>query len=127
MYRIRIDGLDSVIKDFKNLRDQKVWNKLFHDAAIEARRYAKHLCPVDTGHLRDSIYIRKMGEMSYELSFTVHYGVYNEYGWRGIPDVGDEDSPVFYKGGYRPFMRPAAWRIVRLMPDMLAQYFTILK
>jgi len=127
MYRIQAEGLDEVVEDFKQAGNIVIWRKMFHDSAIDAKRYAKHLCPVDTGHLRNSIYIRKMSDLAYELGFTVYYGLYNEYGWSGIPPIGDEQHPVFYKSGYRPFLRPAMWRMVHRMPDMLGQYFNILK
>lgn len=130
MYRIQVDSSWRKITDeFKQLSDKKQWELLMKDAAHQMKREAKNLCPVDTGMLRDSIYIRKMGSLQYEMGFTVHYGVWNEYGWYAIAEyVGDGDqNPIHYKGGYRPFMRPAVWKVINEMPMFLEQYFTILK
>lgn len=128
MYRIKVSSSWlTIAEEFGQLGDIKVWNKLAKDAAHQMKREARRLCPVDTGMLRDSIYIRKMGDLTYELGFTVYYGIWNEYGWRGIPPIGDEQNPKFYKGGYRPFLRPAAWKIIHKMPEFLNQYFDVLK
>lgn len=53
---------------------------------------------VDTGALRASMKWRKMGNLHYEISDGVEYGVYLEYGTE--------------KMGHRPFVRPvfAAWQ-----------------
>ncbi len=128
MMRVQIEGLDSLLKEIKDLGDEKRWEAMMKAAAHEMKRRAQQLCPVDTGALRDSIYIRKMSELAYEIGFTLYYGIYNEYGWYAIEQyIGDEQHPIFYKGGYRPFLRPAIWEQIHKMPDMLAQYFNILK
>ena len=128
MMRIQIEGLDSVIAEFNELADKTKWDAMMKEAAHAMKRTAKQLCPVDTGMLRDSIYIRKMADRSYEISFTVYYGVYNEYGWYAIADkVGDEQHPIHYRGGYRPFLRPAIWRQIHDAPELLGKYFNILK
>ena len=126
--RIQVNGLDSLLTEFKTLENENIWAAMMKDAAHNMKRTAKQLCPVDTGMLRDSIYIRKMKNLSYEIGFTVYYGIYNEYGWYAIEQyIGTEESPIHYKGGYRPFLRPAVWREIRQMPDLLGQYFNILK
>ena len=129
MIRIQVEGSwQKIINEFQQLGDLKEWDRLMKDAAHQMKTEAKRLCPVDTGMLRDSIYIHKMGQLQYEIGFTVYYGVWNEYGWYAIEQyVGDEQNPIFYKGGYRPFLRPAVWKILNEMPEFLEQYFTILK
>lgn len=128
MYRIQIEGWREVQKEFEQLANNKRWQYMMKQAVHDMKREAKRLCPVDTGMLRDSIFMRKMGNMLYQIGFTVHYGIYNEYGWYGIPPIGDGDeNPKFYKGGYRPFLRPAIWKSIKEHPKLLERWFNILK
>lgn len=53
---------------------------------------AKSLCPVDTGHLRDSISKRAAGN-SCDIGTNVEYGIYQEFGT--------------YKMAAHPFLYPA--------------------
>ena len=79
----------------------------------EAEELAKQLCPVsekETGeHMRDTIKGEVTGNFSYALTVGKKYASFNEWGWYGIPDVGTVEAPILYKGGYRPFIRPAIW------------------
>lgn len=120
-------GLDSLIQDVKNLNDLKKQQKLQHDLVLWMKREAKRLCPVDTGQMRKTIYMRRVGKLGYELGVTAHYAVWNEFGpmCRGKVPVGEEDSPAFYKGGYRPFMRPAVWRGMKRLPKLFRSTYNI--
>ena len=88
----------------------ETWNKVMSEAMYEAEKLAKQLCPVDTGKMRNSIQVRQTGNFSYELSVGVKYASFNEFGWYGISGkIGNIESPIFYKGGFRPFVRPSIW------------------
>lgn len=127
MMRIKVSGLDEIQKELRQLESKERWDSMMKAAAHQMKRTAKELCPVDTGQLRDSIYVRRKGKLEYEIGFTIYYGIYNEYGWYAIESmVGDEQNPIHYKGGYRPFLRPAVWRTIQEFPELLAKYFDIL-
>ena len=127
MIRIEIYGLDKLIKDVESLADGKKYQKLQHDLVLWMKQEAKRLCPVDTGHMRQTIYMRRLGQYNYELGVTAHYAVWNEFGPmnRGTVPVGDEHNPIHYKGGYRPFMRPAVWKGMQRLPKLFKETFEI--
>lgn len=127
MIKIQMFGLEALIKDVKNLGSLKNQQKLQHDLVLWMKREAKKLCPVDTGHMRDTIYMRRIGTLNYELGVTAHYAVWNEFGPmnRGSVPVGDQESPLFHKGGYRPFMRPAVWRGMKQLPKLFKKTYGI--
>jgi HK97 gp10 family phage protein len=62
-------------------------------AGIACQKYAKQLCPVDTGRLRSSIQYTNMGLMKSMTGTDVFYGFFLEFGTRKM-------SP-------RAFLRPA--------------------
>lgn len=70
-----------------------------------AETYAKELCPVDTGHLRDSI-THSVDDDTVYLGSDVEYAPYVEFGT--------------YKQKPQPFMGPA-------MQDHLDEYKSILE
>lgn len=70
-----------------------------------AETYAKELCPVDTGHLRDSI-THSVDDNAVYLGSDVEYAPYVEFGT--------------YKQKPQPFMGPA-------MQDHLDEYKSILE
>ena len=97
--------------------------RAMHHAMTQAKNEAKnHLCPVKTGMLRDSIYMRKIGKLQYELGATMYYGVWHEYGSYNI-QVGTPESPNLIKSGYSPFLRPAMYRMIQLFPEIFEQAF----
>jgi len=100
-----------------------IWlDRSMHHAMIQARNEAKnHYCPVKTGMLRDSIYIRKMGEAVYQIGATMYYGVWHEYGSYNI-DAGTVENPKLIKTGYSPFLRPAVWNTVQKFPTIFKQF-----
>ena len=100
-----------------------IWlDRAMHHAMIQARNEAKnHYCPVKTGMLRDSIYIRKMGEAVYQIGATMYYGVWHEYGSYNI-DAGTVENPKLIKTGYSPFLRPAVWNTVQKFPTIFKQF-----
>jgi len=127
MIRIEMYGIDALIKDVESLADVKKYQKLQHELVLWMKREAKRLCPVATGHMRQTIYMRRLGQYNYELGITAHYAVWNEFGpmCRGTVPVGEENAPKHYKGGYRPFMRPAVWRGMKRLPKLFKEVFEI--
>ena len=110
---VKVTGLQEIIKRNEQRIKAETWRKVMEKAMGEAEELAKQLCPVsekETGeHMRDTIKGEVTGNFSYALTVGKKYASFNEWGWYGIPDVGTVEAPVFYKGGYRPFIRPAIW------------------
>lgn len=116
---VKVTGLKELIKRNEERIKAETWAGVMSKAMAEAELLAKQLCPVSkgvgAGKLRDSIKATLTGNFSYEMTATarnekgVGYASFNEWGWYGIPAVGSVESPVFYLGGYRPFIRPAMW------------------
>ena len=127
MIRIQMIGLDKLIKDVESLADEKKYCKLQHDLVLWMKREAKKLCPVDSGHMRQTIYMRRIAKYKYELGVTAHYAVWNEFGpmCRGAVPVGGVKGTKHYKGGYRPFMRPAVWRGMKRLPKLFNSIYKI--
>ena len=48
--------------------------------ALDIESQAKQKAPVDTGHLRASIGVRKTGKLSAEVAASAHYAAYVELG-----------------------------------------------
>jgi len=118
MITFRVHGR-SKLDEFSKMK----WvDSAMHHIMIQARNEAKnHYCPVDTGMLRDSIYIRKIGRALYELGATMYYGVWHEYGSYNIK-VGTVSNPNLIKTGYSPFLRPAIWKHIKKFPKLMKQY-----
>lgn len=108
MIIVKVKGLNELIKKTEEQMKAETWAHMMHTAIIEAKRFAKELCPVDKGDLRKSIHIRKISDNEYSLTADCPYASFNEWGTYCIPS-GTGEVPVFYKGGMRPFIRPALW------------------
>ena len=96
--------------------------RLMQEALIAGVDKAKVLCPYDavthkkgTPHLRDTIYGKLLNERTAILGATANYASENEWGWYGIPDVGTMKEPKFYKGGYRPYLRPGIYKMEQII------------
>lgn len=86
-----------------NADNRDEWERLFHQATakaleeigLAAEGYAKRLCPVDTGRLRNSItHVTSYGAKAVYIGTNVEYARYVEYGTR-------KQKP-------QPYLRPAA-------------------
>jgi len=117
---VKVTGLKEIIKRNEQRIKAETWGKVMAKAMYEAEKLAKQLCPVSSGtgggKLRDSIKTTRTGNFSYEMTATaknksgVGYASFNEWGWYGISGkVGSIEAPIFYLGGYRPFLRPSIW------------------
>lgn len=72
---------------------------------MQAERYAKQLCPVDTGRLRNSITHFLSGKAAY-VGAAAHYAKYVECGTGARATTGG--NPLIGGMAARPFLRPAA-------------------
>lgn len=116
-----VTGIQQSINSLQRKIDISTLEKAMHHIMVQARNMSKNIyCPVKTGMLRDSIYIRKVGEAAYEIGFTMYYGVWHEYGSYNIPE-GTPENPNRILTGYSPFIRPALWRVMKSFPDIMEQ------
>ena len=88
-----------------------------------AERYAKELCPVDTGNLRNSITHQQISENTEAVGTNVKYAPYVELGHhqevgRYVPAIKKKLKKSFVAG--KPFLRPAA-------ENHSAEYIQIIK
>ena len=124
MLRFEVNAIVDAKPTIKNKLGKQMFERAMHHVMILARNEAKnHYCPVKTGMLRDSIYIRKTGDYTYELGATMYYGVWHEFGSYNIA-VGTMENPNLIKTGYSPFLRPALWRAVKSFPNVMQQNIT---
>ena len=77
----------------------------------KAESYAKQLCPVDTGNLRNSITHQRVNETTEAVGTNVEYAPSVELGHhqepgRYVPAIGKRLKASFVPG--KPFLRPAA-------------------
>lgn len=99
--------LDEILQNL----DQDKIPRILETIGLVAEGYAKRLCPVDTGNLRNSItHASDMSDQSAIIGTNVEYGKYVELGHRQDPGryvpalgkalVADHVAP-------QPFLRPA--------------------
>ena len=80
--------------------------------------------PVDTGMMEEDIQAEIRGD-SFILACYVPWAVFNEYGTIYMK-AGTPNSPMGVistsgKYSFRPFLRPAAYRAMREMPEIFGQ------
>lgn len=120
---IEIIGMGKVLDFIKRKTDISILDKAMHHIMIQARNMSKNrFCPVKTGMLRDSIYIRKIAPAVYQMGATMYYGVWHEFGSYNIK-AGTVESPNLIKTGYSPFIRPPLWIMLKKFPDIFKEYF----
>ena len=124
-FEIRVDNLDEVKR---TMMDEAI--KALEECGLVAEGYAKAMCPVDTGNLRNSITHKVVpDELACYIGSNVEYAPYIEFG-TGIHYAGGRRTPWVYKdskgefhrtSGQRaqPFIRPA-------VADHLAEYQKII-
>lgn len=117
---VKVEGLKEIIQEIKNAQKIEKLEEVMELVMEEALNVAKGLCPVDTGFMVTSMHIRHVGTLEWALSVDADYASFNEWGWYGIPPVPkDVTNPQFYKGGYRPFVRPAFWITYKQYPKYI--------
>ena len=82
--------------------EQAARNKALEIIGGKAESYAKKLCPVDTGRLRNSITHQQFDDNTEVIGTNVEYAPYVELGHHTAGGSG-----VNYVSG-KPFLRPAA-------------------
>lgn len=115
--------MGKVLDLIKRKTDINILDKAMHHVMIQARNISKNqLCPVKTGMLRDSIYVRKIAPAMYQMGATMYYGIWHEYGSYNIKG-GTVENPKIVKSGYSPFIRPALWRMMKKFPNIFKEFF----
>lgn len=122
---------------------EQVATQLIHETAQKVQQYAAAAAPRDTGRLAGSITIRWISKLEAEVSPTVPYGVYQEFGtasrgeFRGQPyEIRPKSAKalVFQVNGRtvfarkvihpgvkaQPYMRPAAIQALEPFAGQLA-------
>lgn len=89
--------------------------KLFDKALQAGYKRSYKLCPVDTGWMLGQLFAKKIGDKTLTIGCDCDYAEPNEFGWHRIPKIGSVQHPKFYKGGYRPFIRPGIWRMAQVL------------
>lgn len=118
MLGLQIIGLSAVIKKLNTAGKREHFEKAKKETLELAKDIAKDYAPELTGELEDSINI--YGD---ELVADAPWAVFNEYGCYNI-EVGTVPNPKGVLTGsgkfaYRPFMRPAMMRAIRMYPEIL--------
>lgn len=124
MSDIKIEGLDKLIKQLKEIREDSdsVVEKGLLRGAERVCADAKLRCPVSSGALRNSIHTEKVAPLTVSVGTNLEYAVPVEYGTgtKGDPAVPhtqkefwrwqDEDGNWHTSHGQaaQPFLRPAA-------------------
>ena len=98
-------------------------HKIMGQALVKGEARSINLCPVDTGYMQSKIFAKQLAYNLVLLGCDCPYAAPNEFGWSKIPPIGDIDKPVFYKGGYRPFIRPGIWEMTRFLDKRLLLLF----
>ena len=117
---IEFKGLSELVGKYQKL-PEKVEMAIadgINEAAGIVEGSAKKLCPVDSGHLRETIHIMKQAAAGRDLSATVgtnvEYAPYVEFGTGVRGDATNENTnlPLSYKMDWagqiaQPFLAPA--------------------
>lgn len=100
---LRITGLDRIREGLAGAPHQlrAVANRVCDDEMSKVTERAKEIVPVRTGRLRDSIYRRKTGFLSWEVGASMFYAGFVEFGTRYMRA--------------RPYLRPA---VEEKMPEV---------
>lgn len=125
-YEIKVDNIDEA----KGALKQQAL-KALEECGLVAERYAKALCPVDTGNLRNSVTHKVVeGELACYIGSAVNYAAYVEFG-TGVHYQGGRKTPWVYQGADgewhkttgskpQPFIKPS-------VADHLKEYENIIK
>ena len=111
--------LESHLDEVLKLKDEALERALVKIGAT-AERYAKELCPVDTGDLRNSISFQDVPEEeAVYIGTNIEYAPYIEFGTGIYAEGGGRTTPWAYRDSKtgewiwthgskpRPFLRPA--------------------
>lgn len=120
---VKVAGLDKLLKKLDTLGGdvQKSTQKALLRGGAVFEKAAKDRCPVDKGHLRDSIHTEEKDSNTVSVGTNMDYAAYVEYGTgpKGDPSVPhttkefwryqDEEGNWHTSHGQppQPYMRPA--------------------
>ena len=85
----RVEGLDGLLKKLealKNIEKDPRIDKALGRGAARIQAAVKELTPVDTGNLRNKIFVAHEKMMEYAVTTNVEYAVYVEYGTGRLGD-----------------------------------------
>lgn len=89
----RVEGLDGLLKKLealKNIEKDPRIDKALGRGAARIQAAVKELTPVDTGNLRNKIFVAHEKMMEYSVTTNVEYALYVEY---GTGKLGDPTVP----------------------------------
>ena len=89
----RVEGLDGLLKKLealKNIEKDPRIDKALGRGAARIQAAVKELTPVDTGNLRNKIFVAQEKMMEYAVTTNVEYAVFVEY---GTGKLGDPTVP----------------------------------
>lgn len=96
----KTNGLNSYLKAVarKSPEVKEAVGRVIQRSALRVEKGAKTKAPFDTGHLSNSIYSEKTGELQAMVISPVHYSIYQEMGTRKmnahpfmLPSLKEED------------------------------------
>ena len=89
----QVEGLEGILKKFaalKNIDKDPRIDKALGRGAARIQASVKELTPVDTGNLRNKIFVAHEKIMEYAVTTNVEYALYVEY---GTGQLGDKSVP----------------------------------
>ena len=92
---IGMDLFDKMLQDLPSKLSKEA-NESAREGALDVVRESKRIVAVDTGFLKESIFVRELDYNNFEIIAAAPYAGYIEYGT--------------YKMVARPFIRPALFR-----------------
>jgi len=124
-----VKGIDAFEEWQKRIeKTQALFKLAVQDVANKALAYALELVPVDDGELLASLRVNVYWETDTSvlivLSSDCPHAEFNEYGWIRVEYGGTDNKPKFYKGGYRPFGRPAMLKVMKEFNKQFKKLFT---
>jgi hypothetical protein len=116
--------MDMKLDALKKLRKGDIFEKVRNELMEKAKRDCiEKYVPVDTGKLRDSVFVLpvKDGFILGAGNDEVKYAIFNEYG-SYITPAGSMEHPLpANKKGYRPFIRPTLYGIMKEHPKLFGR------
>ena len=124
----RVEGLSDLTKKLaalKNIEKDPRIDKALGRGAARVQAAVKMLTPVDTGNLRNKIFVAHEKMMEYAVTTTVEYAVYVEYGTGklGDPTVPhtSKESWTYYSDKLQKFITTHGQKPVHMFTNGFSQ------
>lgn len=124
----RVEGLSDLTKKLaalKNIEKDPRIDKALGRGAARVQAAVKMLTPVDTGNLRNKIFVAHEKMMEYAVTTNVEYAVYVEYGTGklGDPTVPhtSKESWTYYSDKLQKFITTHGQKPVHMFTNGFAQ------